>query len=339
MKGNLQMPVNKNQWLRFQSILAYMRKKRYVNYRLFMKDMQRSNPTYYIAPKTFTRDMQNLKKQLGAPVEYDQHHKGFYLSDPDWNSKYMPTTSGDLKLLVLSEKISQTFMPPQLSGELNNAINALLMKQEKAIPEEMNLENFQIINPVFAPQVDPELFLEVYNSWETMHYLKITYLSSQNHQSVKLIEPHVLAWNNGSWYVKGFLANDNGVPCNQPFPVRVFALHRIQKAEMLPRRFFSFDDDIKRIKKSNLFDFQLIDEVEIEFFPPYLKQMEERFSSFPDAIVSKNENSMLVRLKDIPEYTAIQLVLLAGGNARIHKPASLRESLGKIAQTIMKNLK
>jgi predicted DNA-binding transcriptional regulator YafY len=230
-------------------------------------------------------------------------------------------------------------MPPQLRSELSNAVNALLIKREGGMPDGMNLENFQILSPEFAPKVAPEVFLEVYQAWENKHYLQITYSSGSGHDSVKLIEPYVLAWNSGIWYIKGLVAKEDGVPCDPPFKIRVFALHRIQSAEKRPGRFFEDSEDAKRIKKDSLFNFQKLDEVEIEFYPPFVKQMAERFASRPEAIVSQSENSLRIRLTDIPEYAAVQLAFLAMGNARVLKPASLQDSLKQVAQNIFDNNK
>ena len=333
------MPITKNQLSRFQAILGLMRKGKYVNYSVYQNEVKNNINLDKVSDKTFSRDIHALRDTLMAPIQYDASQKGFYLTDPDWTYADLPVETGDMKLFLLSEQVSRSFMPPQLRSELTNAVNALLIKQEGGIPEGMNLENFQILSPEFAPKVAPEVFLEVYQAWENKNYLKITYSSSSGHDSVKLIQPYVLAWNSGIWYIKGLVAKEDDVPCDPPFKIRVFALHRIQNAEKRPGRFFEDSEDAKRIKKERLFNFQTLDEVEIEFYPPFVKQMAERFISRPDAIVSQDENSLCIRLKNIPEYAALQLVFLAMGNARVLKPASLQESLGKVAQNIFDNLK
>ena len=332
------MPINKNQWLRLQMILGVMRRGKLINSNSFNELAADSMNIDGVSARTFARDIQALK-DIGAPVEYNVRKKGFYLTDLDWTNEDVPTVPGDFKLLLLSEKVSRTFMPPQLRSELSNAVNALFMKQEGGLPEGMELENFQILSPEFLPHIDPKVFLEVYQAWENKHYLKIYYTSSQGHNSVKLVEPHILAWNAGIWYIKGLVANEDGVPCAPPLAVRVFALHRIEKAEKKESHFTPDDDDVKRVKKDALFDFSTLEEVEIEFFQPYVKKMKERFFSRPECIIAQNENSVTLRLKNITEYAALQLVFTAMGNVRIIKPASLRESLRNVAQNIFDNMK
>ena len=331
------MSTNAKLGLRLQQLLAIMRKGKYVNHNIFNRELTHTWNVKPVANKTFYRDIRKLQN-LAAPIEYDFRAKGFYLTDMDWTVDDIPTVQGDMKLLLLSEKVSHSFMPPQLRGELSNAINALLMKNETGMPDGMNLDNFQIITPEFAPQVNPEVFLEVYQAWENKHYLKIYYSSNSGNDSVKLIEPHVLAWDSGIWYIKGFVVNNNFHPCEPPYKIRVFALHRISKAEKKEGHFTVVDEDTKRIKQSGLFDFQLLEEVEIEFFQPFVKQISERFSSRSEAIISRDENSVRIRLQNIPEYAVLRLIFLAQANVKVHKPATLQDTLLQIAQTIQSNM-
>ena len=331
------MPISKNQWLRLQFILGLMRRGKLVNSNIFNQEAVKSMNFDAVSSKTFNRDIHALK-DIGAPVEYDAGKKGFYLTDTDWTNENMPTVPGDFKLLLLSEKVSRSFMPPQLRGELTNAVNALMMKQNSCIPEGMELENFQILNPEFVPQIDPEVFLEVYQAWENKNYLRITYTSSRNHSSVKLIEPHILAWNSGIWYIKGLVASEDGTPSEPPFPIRVFALHRIKKAEKTAGHFTLDDEDIKRFKQNVLFNFENLEEVEIEFFQPYVKPIQERFFSQPESIIALTDDSITIRLKNIPEHGALQLIFLAMGYVRVIKPAALQESLRNVARRILDHM-
>ena len=328
------MPISKNQWLRLQLMLGMMRRGEFVNSNRYNREAAESMNCDPVSPKTFNRDIHVLKEDVGAPVEYNARKKGYYLTDPEWTCGDMPAMPGDVKLLLLSEKVSRSFMPPQLRSELTNAVNALLMKQNNAIPEGMELENFQIIAPEFLPRVDPDVFLEVYQAWENKHYLRITYTSSRNHDSVKLVEPVLLAWNSGIWYIKGLVVNEDGTPCSPPFPDRVFALHRIRKAEKTMGRFILDEEESRQFKKNKLFNFETLDEVEIEFFQPYVKVIRERFFSLPESIIAQTEDSITVRLKNIHEHAALQLIFTARGHVRVIKPAGLQDSLRTIAQKI-----
>jgi predicted DNA-binding transcriptional regulator YafY len=306
-----------------------------------MKDRLSLNENYKLSSKSFSRDIKLMQTVLQIPIKYDASRKGFYLTDRDWTDRhgaYAPS-AGEIKLLLLGEHIARTFMPPQLREGLNDAVCRLLMEEDEIFSEGMELENFQVINPEFVPDVKTEIFKKVYEAWENKKRLKIKYSSRKDHHSQKTIEPQVLAWNAGIWYIKGFLVNEDGEACPPPYEIRVFALHRIEEAVIAKEKFFVDDEELKRIKKKELFNFETIDEVEIEFFPPFIKPMAERFSPKSDMIISQDENSLRVRLKDVPEYAVLRMVFNANGYARILKPARLQESLREIANRTLENMK
>ena len=72
---------------------------------------------------------------------------------------------------------------------------------------------------------------------------------SQDDASEKLFEPHVFAWNGGSWYLKGKLLRNNEERFEEP-PVQVLALHRIETAEMREGTFFPAPEILKSIKEA-----------------------------------------------------------------------------------------
>lgn len=329
------MPVNKNQWKRLQTILGMLRKGDVVNYQFYMKEMLKE-PNFYIAPRTFSRDIVKLR-QLGAPIKYNPRKKTFFLTDREWGME-LPTESGNMKMLLLGERVARNFLPPQMRKELREAVDYILKDSEIAISAHTNIFDFQVIAPEFSPQVDPEIFKEVYEAWESSHYLKINYCSSQGHNSDKLITPRVLAWDDGCWYVKGYVVSENGIPCDPPWDIRVFALHRIRKAEMTAGEFIPTTEDFHHFKGAGIFNFPKLPEVEIEFFQPEAQWIREGFASDSSAIIAQSENSITIRLENVSEHTAAKLISQARGNVRVIKPASLQDSLRKVAQTILGNM-
>ena len=332
-ENNTNKHEKKHRWLRLQSILAELKSKEKVNFRIFKDYLASVHPEISFSSRTFTRDIDFLKKELKAPIEYDASNKQFYLKDPNWTPDAMLPISGEIKTLLLGQRISDKFMPGGLRGEFDKLVNALLMENADCIPENMYLENFQIITPDFSPQVPLDVFKVVYQAWENRNYLSFTYTSANGNKSEKMVEPCVLAWDSGTWYIKGFLVNENGIPLLPPFNIRVFALHRIKNPKKSGK--FSIDsDELKRIRDKKIFNFTVLDEVELEFFNT---QITERFSSNPESIISQDENSVKIRLTNIQEYAVLRLISHARGNVKVIKPESLKKSLRNMAQNIFDN--
>ena len=331
------MPINKNQWKRLQSLLGMLRRGNAVNFENYKTHMLFDDPRFEISPRTFSRDIAALKK-LGADIRYRRKYNCFELKNKDWSFTSLPTAQiDDVKPLLLSERIAQNFLPAMLRVELRKTVDAIFESREINIPDATRIADFQVITPAFSPEIDAEIFRKAYQAWENSRFLKISYCSIAGHESEKLIVPRVFAWNNGCWYVKGFVAIDDGIPLNQPWKVRIFALHRIRQAE-IQGAFVPSDEDFICFDEHDLFDFQKYEEVELEFFYPEADRIKEIFISDAAAIAAQSENSVTIRLKDVSEHAIYPLIFKAMGNVRVIKPAELRESLKKIAQSIFDNI-
>ncbi len=333
------MPLNKNQIRRIQTILKMMRQNRYPNYTSFVKEMAMQDPAgaYKLSSKTFQRDIADLRDEYGAPVHYNKSRKGFYLSNTDWYNEDLMVEPFEMKAALLGERVASGILPEPLRSEMNKAVSALLMKNEKGMDEGAELESFQVLCPEHLPQVSPEIFLTCYNAWEQRKYLSLCYCSAQGNASKKLFEPHVFAWNGGTWYLKGKLLHNDDIRYDDP-PVQVLALHRIESAEIRNGRFDPAPEILKNIKEDGLFDFQKLPEVVIEFHKPFDQSMYEKHLSTPGAIKERKADSVILQLHNLTEYEAVQLFLSACGNAKIHKPHELKVNLRRIANKILENL-
>lgn len=330
------MPANKNQIRRIQTILKMMRQNRYPNYTTFIKEMQAQDiaGTYKLSSKTFQRDIADLRDEYGAPVHYDASRKGFYLSNVDWYNEDLMVEPFEMKAALLGERVAAGILPEPLRSEMNKAVSALLMKNENGMAETAELECFQILCPEHLPKVDPEIFLTCYNAWEQRKYLLLRYRSVKGNFSEKLFEPHVFAWNGGSWYLKGKLLRNDDEHFEVP-PVQVLALHRIEFAEMRHGTFFPAPEILKNIREDGLFDFQKLPDVEVEFFKPFAQSMLEKYESTPGAIKEIKDESVVIHLHDLTEYEAAQLVLITCGNAKVHHPPELKLYMRRIANKIL----
>ena len=240
----------------------------------------------------------------------------------------------EMKGLLLGEKAAENILPEPLRSEMKKAVSALFMKNENGMAEEAEVECFQILFPEHLPKPDPAIFLTCYDAWEKRQDLLLTYRSGKNHVSEKHFEPHIFAWNGGSWYLKGKLYREDGKNYDTPL-IRVLALHRIEKAEMLDGKFYPAPELLKNVQEEGLFDFQKIPDVVVEFFTPFDLPMWEKYKHIPGAVKERKENSVILHLHNLTEYEAAQLVLSTCGNAKVYEPADLRLYLRRIANKIL----
>jgi len=329
------MPASKNQIRRIQTIRKMMRQGRYPNHTSFLKEMRAQDPAgaYDISAKTFSRDIADLRDEYGAPVRYDSSRRGFYLTNPEWYNEDLMVEPFEMRAVLLGERAAGGIFPEPLRSEIGRAVGALLMKNGTGMAEGAELENFQVLCPGDPPRVAPEIFLAACSAWERRSLLKLSYRSARDHASEKLFEPHVFAWNGGSWYLKGKLLREDGQNFDPP-KIRVLALHRIGKIEVLKSRFLADPAILKGVKESGLFDFEKFPEVVLEILAPFDRSFA---ADMADRITERGEGYLRIALKDIPKYEAERIALSAWGNVRVLAPGDLRESVCRIAEKLLEN--
>lgn len=327
------MPASKNQIRRIQTILKMMRQGRCPNHTSFLKEMRAQDPAgaYDISAKTFSRDIAELRDEYGAPVRYDASRKGFYLTNPEWYNEDLMVEPFEMRAALLGERAAGGIFPEPLRSEIGRAVGALLMKNGTGMAEGAELESFQVLSPGDPPRVAPEIFLAAYNAWEQRRLLELFYRSARDHASEKLFEPHVFAWNGGSWYLKGKVLREDGRYSDPP-KVRVLALHRVEKIEVLKSQFLPDPAILKGVKASGLFDFEKIPEVVLEIFSPF----DRAFSAgSAGRITERGEGYLRIAFENLPKYEAERIVFSARGNVRIVAPEELRADVCRIAEKLL----
>lgn len=334
------MPVSKNQLLRFHTILKMMRQSRCLNFPVFLREMRLRNPKYELASKTFQRDIRDLRKIYNAPISYDASRRGYFLVDSDWYNENLPAEPFEIKAVLLGERVASNILPEPLRIEMDKAVGSLMMKNANGgMAEGVELENFQVLPPGGQLPVNAEVFLCCYKAWEEHKCLRLDYSSAAQKNSRKLFEPHIFAWKDGKWYLKGKVLRSDDERYDDAPLVRVLALHRIMAAEVLDYTFEPAPEILQQLKKKGLFNLETLPLVELEFFKPADLRIYEQYCRQPGVIKERTADSVRIELKDITEFEAAKLVMNAMGNARIHQPRELKEYVRSAAEKILESLK
>lgn len=332
-----EMPANKNKLLRLSVIVEMMRKNEYPNYTRFMAEMAKRDTAgaYQLSAKTFGRDVEDLRCEFGAPVAYEPSLRGYYLANLDWYSASLMVEPFAMKSAVLGQKVAESLMPEPLRSEIHQAVRALLARNSTGFSDLAELNMMQIINPIQLP-LTADVFRTVFQAWEKRQKLQLTYSSAKGLQSDKIFEPHVLAWQSGVWYLKGVLLGTPDFSYRKPYPT-ILAVHRISRAEMLCSSFAGSQQILATVKAGKLFDFPRLPQVCLLFQPAVAIQARERFAGQPDCLREDPSGAIEVTLKDMAEHEAIDLVLWAHGEVKVLAPESLRQSVLRIAEVMLKN--
>ena len=336
------MPVSKNQERRLRILngMLHARGNTRVSYSTFLEKMKDNelDDGYHLSSKTFNRDIAVLRDEYHAPLQYDKRRHNWYLTDLSWQPDVF-WGKFDASKAILSARIASSLLPRKMQSLLQDALGGLLTNNSGKNGKYMDLESFQILSSG-GYFVDGNIFLAAYQAWEKRETIVLTYRDSKGICKEKLFEPHIFAWHNNTWYLKGKLLENRtsiSVAIKNPPEVQVLALHRISEIRGTGKFYKKDAKLLKELKETGLFEFKRIPAVEMEFYGRAARTNAERFEKRPEVIVAREADMLRIRLRNIAEYEAISLAMAAIGEVRVIAPESLKKSIREIAQKLLDN--
>lgn len=81
------MSKNKFALTRLMHFISMLKENRYPNHPRLVEEMRKLDlaGAYNVTQKTVQRDVNFLKYEYNAPIEYDFNQRGYFLTDPEWN--------------------------------------------------------------------------------------------------------------------------------------------------------------------------------------------------------------------------------------------------------------
>ncbi len=186
-----------------------------------------------VSPRTIERDIEQLRDQMQAPIEYDRLRRGYFFSK-DFSMPMPRFTEGEIISLFLGQKIIA-----QMEGlACRSEFRSLREKLECLLGTDGKLS---------GPELEEFISFDIEplrgEDWRVAEYLsglrravmerlkvKMFYQSvSANTESERIVHPYHLRFHEGAWYLIGF--------CTLRNEVRIFAVDRIKSMEILADKF------------------------------------------------------------------------------------------------------
>ncbi|MGE5606410.1 MAG: helix-turn-helix transcriptional regulator [Bacteroidota bacterium] len=193
-----------------------------------------------VSPRTIERDIEQLRDQMQAPIEYDRLRRGYCFSK-DFSMPMPRFSEGEIISLFLGQKLIA-----QMEGLTYRAeIRSLREKLESMLGTEGKLSG-----PVLEEFISFDIGPIRGEDWRVAEYLSGLRRAAMEHLKVKMfyqslstetglervVHPYHLRFHEGAWYLIGF--------CSFRKEVRIFAVDRIKTMEILDEN-FEFPSDFK----------------------------------------------------------------------------------------------
>ncbi|OVE76328.1 hypothetical protein BVX97_01465 [bacterium E08(2017)] len=286
-----------------------------------------------VSSKTIQRDIDYLKYQLDAPIEYDSTRHGYYYTESNYRMPAINISESDLFSVVIAKRALKQFEHTPLYSKLSRIFDRI----EQSLPDKTSVDPAWIDNRIFFSEiastaVDSETWEIIARALRENRQLKIKHVAPGQKKTVtRTVDPYHLVHFKGEWYLSSY--------CGLRDSIRTFAVSRIKDAELLQTN-FDMPEDFTREKMFGdsfgiIWDANEYD-VKIEFRKEVAPYIEER-TWHPEQSIKKYKDGRLVisfttrHLNEVKDW-----VLSWGGDAKVQSPPELRASIKKELQNALK---
>ena len=278
---------------------------------------------YEVSSKTIQRDLDYMRYQLDAPIEYSAQHRGYYYTEANYKLPAISIKESDLFAIYLSEKLLSQYE----GTPLYDSLCSVYRKIEESLPEKTTIDfsKDQARFTVFPPSstfIRPGIWEKVAQAIRQSHRLRVSYRPPGNTLSSRDIDPYHGVRYEGDWYVIAY--------CHARHAIRTFSLARIERVEILNESFDIPDSfDFHRLSGSHFGVHWSEEEIEVKihFDESVAGYIEERQWHPSQQIEKQKDGSLLLSLTVNHLLELKRWILSWGSSAAVLKPGSLKKDI------------
>ena len=321
------MPINKKQIFRMIKMIADLRNNSYPNTSTWEKKFKeldiRENINISCGKRTLLRDIDSLRNDFNAPIEYSSEHNGYYLTNPYYEFT-VPYFDNDMIMsTMLGAQLAREILPSPVKEQISDAVDYQISTNNSELLEKTFIEILLIASGT-KTTTSPEIFGTVFQAWRERRTLSLTYQKgSTGEVTQRKFEAHIVASHKGNWYAKGVDLSEK--------KVITLAIFRIQKAELLRSNFEINKEILQETKRNGLFNYPKIENIKVKCSSNIAYYLYEQRKAKKLVIELQSDKSLIVTLPPSPEIEAIRWILGEGGNVEVLEPLYLRQKIHDLA--------
>jgi predicted DNA-binding transcriptional regulator YafY len=194
-----------------------------------------------VSAKTIQRDIDYLRYEIEAPIEYSPKHRGFYYRERSWRLPAIPLSEGDLFFMSVADSVLEQYA----NTPLRETLRCIFDKIRQALPEKISIP-VEFLPPGISVRSAPmrvikaEVWRAVAASLRNNRSMEIEFRTAGHSSFVRrIVDPYHMFAYWGEWYL---IAGDR-----ERHEPKLYALSRIKSADSLEEHFtVPKDFDVKR---------------------------------------------------------------------------------------------
>jgi predicted DNA-binding transcriptional regulator YafY len=281
--------------------------------------------------KTILRIIQTMKEEFNAPIEYDDHKKGYYYTDKNFTliNTFLPKREA----MVL--KILEGFIKDEFGDTFFVNFHDMVERILPGIKEKDDNEYFMELESNLSFSPSPKAFLHgdiLFDIIDAIYFdekIKIDYRSQKDEVMERTVHPYKIIYKNSVWYIIAY--------CELRKKVQLFALHNIISIQVLEEETFTRPDKID-LKIGHGIDSLSGGgdyEVVIKIFPEAACYVRDRYWHNTQKITENKDKSINISFRVNTLNNVKRWLLGFGGNAKVLSPLKLKAMMKKDAQDIL----
>ena len=167
-----------------------------------------------VDPRTIGRDIEFMRDQLAAPVEFDSVHNGYFYTEPTYCLPYLQLTEGELLSLFLADRVNRQFQGTPFEADLRRAIDKLSANLPDVVSVRRDeVDDFLSVLPASQSFYDPHVFCAISGAVLRRRQIDMLYWTAgRNETNRRLVDPQRFGLGR-RWLVRRRLLSS---PCRDP---------------------------------------------------------------------------------------------------------------------------
>ena len=315
--------------MRQMKLIAEMKKGNYPNSQSMARILRQSEgdagEPLGCSERTIMRDIKDLQEEYNAPIAYDATNKGYYLENTAWEFRCPVFHKDFVTMSLIGTRLAEDIAPEPLKGDIRDAVTQTLTTNSSEFFDMAMIDSLLCASGVKAT-IDAAVFKVVFDAWRYKQAVRLKYRSPQGKEEEYDFEPHIIAFNKGLWYLKGYTF--------QTKELRIYACQRILEARSLARSFALDKRLVEETRTKGLFNYPKVAGIKLQCDASIAFYIHEQQRLFKSKITPQPDGSLVLELNPTVEHEVIRWVLAEAGRIQVLAPRSLREKIAAAGREI-----
>jgi len=279
---------------------------------------------YEVSTKSILRDIDYLKNQCDAPIEYNPSKKGYYYTEETYKMPAINISASDLFAIAIAQKALQQHENTPIYDKLVTVFERI----EESLPDKVSIHPGWIDNRISIIQhqkttIHAQTWSTISDALQRNKTMSMRYQKPHAPQaSNRLVDPYHMVNYQGEWYLIGY--------CHLREKILTFAVSRIEHAALTSKTFdepSDFDHNQYSVSRFGIFSGAEQYQVEILFDKNHAPYILEREWHPSQKITMKNDGSLVLSMTTNHLFNVKQWVLSWGAGAKVMSPVPLRNDI------------